>query len=198
MNIGEMDKPASLLEFTEAAPGRYGWAAKKSLWAKVEYPAAGSIFSKFGVTARSAKLTVHSDPGLTLHNALALPGGRHLFLVDINPDVPGFYVVSAAIVGLVECQAERTAIGKDANNRPATERLPPLIFQGCLAEKYLRQAQGEPMSHTEARYVLVTPKAIEIQAGALVEVAGLDYEVAIPHTLDPYKNEYEILRRADN
>ena len=54
-----------------------------------------------------------------------------------------------------------------------------------------------PYSTNAITYVLVTPKAIQLQRGGLVGVDGTNYEVQLAHVLDPWKNEYEIMRRED-
>ena len=46
-------------------------------------------------------------------------------------------------------------------------------------------------------YVLVTPKAAALEPGSLAEVDGVPYEVQVAHTLDRWKNEYEIVRVVD-
>ena len=51
----------------------------------------------------------------------------------------------------------------------------------------LQLVQGEEM-HVEQ---------LDVEEGRLVEVAGTPYEVQIAHRLDRYKNEFEIVRKAD-
>ena len=51
------------------------------------------------------------------------------------------------------------------------------------------------MSLVKMRYRLITPKVIELVSGQGVKVDGLTYTVEVPHTLSPYKNEYEIIVR---
>ena len=70
-------------------------------------------------------------------------------------------------------------------------------FPGILTEKYMKWEQPEPYSVNRLAYVLVTPKPIQLQRGGLVGVSGINYEVQLAHTLDPYKNEYEIVRTED-
>ena len=53
------------------------------------------------------------------------------------------------------------------------------------------------MSVNELGLVLVTPKAVKLRSGCLVEVRDSAWEVLVPHELDEYKNEYEIGKRAD-
>ena len=72
-----------------------------------------------------------------------------------------------------------------------------MTFPGVLTEKYARHGQEWPMSVNELGLVLVTPKAVKLRSGCLVEVRGSAWEVLVPHELDEYKNEYEIGKRAD-
>ena len=200
MNAGDFRWQINVLEFVKAGQNAYEWQPVNSIWAKKEHQNVRVVYSKVGVTARSVKFMVYSRHILTLHNALSAskPATEHYFLTDINRDMPGFSVVTAAIVEPVNCLLQLTKTLKGAGNRPVIEKLEPLSFPGYLTEKYLRQDQKTPMSHSEIRYVLITPKAIDIPTGELIEIGGALYASVIPHTLDPYKNEYEILRRMDN
>jgi len=200
MNPGEFRWLIDILELVEVEIGVYEWRQKKRIWSKMEHLTTNCVYSKNGISARSARFTIESRHEITLHNALALapPGTGHFFLADINREKPGFYVLSTAVIAPVTCEAERTKTVTGALNRPETEKLQPLIFPGYLTEKYLRQTQDAPMSYSETRYVLITPKAIGIQTGELVDIGGALYETVIPHVLDPWKNEYEILERKDN
>ena len=201
MNAGEFGNQIDILEYEESHDGAtYEWCAISRIWAKMEHQTVSGVFTKNGVTTRTAKFTIHDMPGLTLHHAVALapPEAGHFAITDINKDTPGFFILTAAFVEPVLCTMERTRTEKDSNNRPVSIPAKGLRFYGYLLEKYLRQKQEEPMSYAETRYILVTPKAIDISAGELVIIGDNSYEMVIPHLFDPYKNEYEILRRADN
>ena len=80
-------------------------------------------------------------------------------------------------------------------------RQEPFHFPGILTEKYVRYAPEETYAKTETAYVLVTPKLISLSPGDLVTVregaAEGVYNVQVCHVLDPFKNEYEIVRRQD-
>lgn len=200
MNAGELKEQVDILELVEVSPETWAWKVKERVYAKAEHQTMGNIFSKNGLSARSIKFTIRAYPDLTLHNALAFSTsvGEHCFLTDINPDMRSHYVLTAALVEPVVCTVERTSTSRGKLNRPVVTERQFLTFPACITEKYVRQTQQEPMSVSEIRYVLITPKAIDMHAGELVSVDSLPYEVAIPHTLDAYKNEYEILRRSDN
>ena len=200
MNAGELRWQADVLELLEIEPNEFAWRQKIRIWVKVEHQTARSIFSNNTIMQRTVKLMIRAFPELSLYNALLLlsDAGEHCFLTDINKDAPGVYLLTAVIVEPVKCKAERTTTGKGALNRPEVTKHQPLIFPGVLTEKYLRQTQEEPMSVSEAQYVLVTPKAISLDIGELVYINNLPYEIVIPHILDQYKNEYEVLRRSDN
>ena len=45
--------------------------------------------------------------------------------------------------------------------------------------------------------MLVTPKAIALTPGQLVEVDGTPWPVTLAHTLDLWHNEYELEREVD-
>ena len=200
MQKSQREYRAELLEICETAPHTYEWQTKESIWAKPDHQNYRSLLSNNSIMQRSMKLTARRGgayPDITLHHALRFDG-LHCFLTDIDVDSPDWYVLTAAIVEPATCEAERTTTGMGELNRPDVERGEPLVFPGVLTEKYQRQTQGDPMSYSEARYVLVTPKCISLVVGEIVNIGDQPYEAVIAHTLDPYKNEFEVLRRRDN
>ena len=200
MNAGELRYSIEILELNEITEMVWEWRPKTAVPAKLEHQTASNLFSKNGLSAKSIKATIREYPALTLHNAFKLTsqGGEHCFLSDIDKDMRSHYVLTAALIEPVICTIDRVKTVKGELNRPETLKLPQTVFPGFLTEKYTRQEQREPMSHSEVRFILVAPKFITIAAGQLVNIGGEPYEVLIPHNLDEYKNEYEILRRVDN
>ncbi len=66
-----------------------------------------------------------------------------------------------------------------------------------MTEEYVRHQQQEPMATNEHRRVLVTPKAVRLRPGPLVEVDGVEWPVMAAYELDPHKNEYILEREVD-
>ncbi len=161
----------------------WSWEVQRTTSAGVELGERTNLFSQVGIGARDASLVLRRQP-ITLHNALRWRG-RHLFLTSLTDGKRGWMSGKAALVELVECQGN-VHRGTDGP-----------VFPGVLTEKYLRHERDEPMSVNTLCYVLVTPKAIELTPGGLVDVAAEPYEVLTAHTLDPFKNEYEIVRKRD-
>lgn len=89
----------------------------------------------------------------------------------------------------------------DRNNRPVSTQLPELSFPGVLTEKYVRYESADTYASAKTLLVLVTPKAVDLLEGDLVTVtegaAKAIYNVQARHTLDAFKNEYEILWSRD-
>ena len=183
IGAGKLDQPLEVLELLETSDGVWEWVAVRRAWGQVEQTAKTNLFSKVGVGARDTAIVLRRQR-LTLHNALRWRG-QHLFLTAITRRDRGHLDVAAALVELVECRAD------------ADERNDGTRFPGVLTEKYAKWDQPEPYSVNQLTYVLVTPKGITLQRGGLVAVAGINYEVQAAHTLDPYKNEYEIVRTED-
>ncbi|MPN39829.1 hypothetical protein SDC9_187363 [bioreactor metagenome] len=114
-------------------------------------------------------------------------GAQHCFLTSIVPTEDKIHlVVTAAMVNIVSCVA-------DAQATPQGK-----AFPAALTEKYIRHEQPEPYSMNTVCYVLVAPKAVSLAPGSLVDVDGTPYEVLCAHTLDTWKNEFEIMRKADS
>lgn len=180
---GRLDQPLEVLELRETASGVWEWITLRRAWAQVEQTAKTNLFSKVGVGARDAAIVIRRQ-SLTLHNALRWRG-QHLFLTSITHRDRNHLDVGAALVELTECRGD------------ADEGETGIRFPGVLTEKYAKWDQPEPYSINQLTYVLVTPKGIALQRGGLVAVAGTNYEVQVAHILDPYKNEYEIVRTED-
>ena len=199
IDAGQMDQPLRVLELRETEPGVWGWVAVRTAWAKVEQTAKTNLFSKVGVGARDAAAVIRRQP-LTLHNALRW-GERHLFLTSITQRGRNHLDVAAALVEPVSCTASRTEDTVGEAGRPATAETMRLTFPGVLTEQYVRYEREETHAENETSYVLVTSKPITLKAGDLVTVqegpAKGTYHVAVCHVLDPWKNEYEILRGCD-
>lgn len=183
IGAGKLNQHLEVLELRETSAGVWEWVAVRRAWAQVEQTNKTNLFSKVGVGARDAAIVLRTQP-LTLHNALRWRG-QHLFLTAITHRDRGHLDVAAALVDLTECQAD---VDEGENGSR---------FPGILTEKYAKWDQPEPYSVNQLTYVLVTPKGIVLQRGGLVAVAGVNYEVQVAHTLDPYKNEYEIVRTED-
>ncbi len=182
LEAGRLSERLEVLELQETSTGVWAWTTVRRAWAQVEQTTKTNLFSKVGVGARDAAVVLRRQP-LTLRQALRWKG-RHLFLTSITHRDRGHLDVAAALVNPVDCQE-----GMDDGSG--------VRFPGILTEKYLKWEQLEPHSVNRLAYVLVTPKPIQLQRGGLVGVSGINYEVQLAHTLDPYKNEYEIVRTED-
>lgn len=183
VDAGSLSERLELLELRQTAEQTWEWVPIRRIWAKVEQTAKTNLFSKVGVGARDANLVIRRQP-LTLHQALRWKG-QHLFLTSITKRDRMHLDVQAALVANVACRAD------------ADEGENGIRFPGVLTEKYAKWEQPEPYSINRLTYVLVAPKVIQLQRGGLVAVEGVNYEVQLAHILDPYKNEYEIVRTED-
>lgn len=195
MNAGEFNEKIAVLVL-DKTENIFSWNTKGSIWGKVESLKGKNLFSNVGIGAKSVKFTIRMM-SLTLHNAF-LWQGKHCFLTDIVEMNRMYYEVTTAIIEPKICTVERTPEPTlDKLNRPVYAQPELISFPGCLTEKYLGHTQEKPMALVETRYVLVTPKVIELSAGELVTVGNETYIVEIPHTLDEFKNEYEISVRSE-
>jgi hypothetical protein len=196
MNSGELKDRIEVLALSKV-DNTYCWITVLGVWAKTERLKNTNIFSKVGIGAKSVQFTIRKRE-LTLHNALRWKG-KHCFLTDIVETADRmYYEVTAALIEPKTCTVKRTGEPTfNKLNRPVYGEPTILTFPGCLTEKYLGYEQGKPMATTEIRYVLVTPKAVELTSGELVSIGNKTYTVEMPHTLDDYKNDYEISVRSD-
>jgi head-tail adaptor len=196
VNPGELKDRISILELKQY-DNTFTWELNTKIWANAEQLNGSNLFSKVGIGVKSIKFTIRKRNNLTLHNAFTWQG-KHCFLTDMVEKDGMYYEVTAALIEPRLCTIVRTPEPtKDELNRPVYSNPYNISFPGCLVEKYMGHTQGNPMNTTEEIYVLVTPKAIEINTGELVTVNSIVYNVLIVHSLDEYKNEYEIMVKED-
>jgi hypothetical protein len=196
INPGELKERITVLEFIKNG-NAYTWGQISLICAKTEQLSGSNLFSQIGIGAKSYKFIIRKKNNLTLHNAFGWKG-KHCFLTDIIEIDRMYYEVAAALIEPRTCSIERTGEPVlNELNRPFYSEDTTVTFPGCLTEKYLGHTQGKPMAFTETKLVLVTPKVIELTVGELVTIGNTAYEVLIPHILDDYKNEYEIMAKED-
>ena len=196
MTTYELTEKISVLSLGVAGT-TYTWGVDGSAWANAEKTGKTNIFSKVGLGATTVKFTLRNRT-LTLNHALRW-NEQHCFLTDIKKtDDRRYLEVTAALADPVTCAVSRTTTTTDPTyKRPVVTDTSTLTFPGVLTEKYLGRVQDEHMAVNEITYVLVTPKVISLEAGEVVSIDGESYSVVLCHTLDEYKNEYEITRKAD-
>lgn len=194
MNPGELNQRIEVLCFKKWGT-KYSWKSSATIWGKVEVLDKINIFSKVGIGVKSYKFTIRGR-FLTLHQALNWRG-RFYFLTDIKEIDRMYLEVTAAQIEPKLCTAVRTTTIKNELNRPVTSSEIFLTFPGCLTEKYIRYNQEKPQAINESTYVLVTPKSVILSAGELVKIEDIIYNIQIVHSLDEYKNEYEISIKKD-
>lgn len=194
MQAGELNRPVSILWLTQESMS-YDWTQQKETWAKVEQKTAKNLFSQIGIGTDTVIFTVRKQD-ITLHNAICWRG-EHYFLTNILEDSGMYYVVTAARVYLKTCAVTHIITEKNELKNPVAVKSETITFPAVLTEKYLGFEQKEPQAVTETTYVLVTPKVIELSISDLVDISGKKYCVQVAHTLDEYKNEYEIYRKGE-
>ena len=196
-NAGMLRERVHLLTLSEQPDG-CTWQKTAAFRAAVSYPKGSNLFSKVGIGVRSVQLKLRRRDDLTLHHAMLLDG-QHLFLTKIDLDTDRLYqTVEAAAITPVLCSVSRKEVTPDArHNRPTLTETKVYTFPACITEKYLKFDSLTPQDVTETTYVLVTPKAVTLRTGEVVTIGEDVFCVQIGHTLDPYKNEYEVMRKED-
>lgn len=196
MNPGELKERISILSLNQTDT-TYSWEVTSDIWSKVEQLRGGNSFLKAGMDVKTLRFTLRNRSDLTLHNAFSWKG-KHCFLFDIKEEGSMYYKVYAALIEPLPCSAEQTGEPRlNELNRPVYDSSTIITFPGYLTEKSLEVRQANPMSYKESRYVLITPKSVVLRSGDLVTVKDVTYKVIISHTLNEYKNEYEITAKED-
>ncbi|HIT31679.1 MAG TPA: hypothetical protein IAC25_02430 [Candidatus Enterenecus stercoripullorum] len=179
VDTGRLDERVKVLEFAEQSPDAWAWRQARLTWAKVELSTRHNVWSVHGIGATGVTMTMRKQ-ALRLGNALEW-NGRHCFITAIEPMGRNHIEVSAALVTIAQCE----------------DKVAGVTFPASVTEKYMGHDQLEPYATNVLRHVLVTPKAIQLRPGQLVEVDGMAWPVTLAHTLDLWHNEYEIERTVD-
>lgn len=182
IDAGQLNQLVRVLELRETSAGVWEWQEKRKAWASVQLEEKKNLFSSIGIGARDVTMILRRQ-SINEHNAI-LWKGQHCFLTSVVEEGRLHLRVKAALVQPVECR-------RHIRKKPAEQ------FPGILTEKYLKHEQLTPMSRNVLQLALVTPKAITLNPGDLVETQGVKWEVTVAHTLDQFKNEYEIERTVD-
>ena len=196
----ELRQRIELLELKSSEDRKsYFWKVRRVCWAGIEYDTRSNLFSSVGIGALGATVVIRPDRELTLHHA-ARVGRQFLFLTSIvlseRRDRQELRAALCEPVMLTAKPQDRT--GRDALKRPVAVKVPGFTFPGVLTERYFRNDAEDVYRAEVQQRVLVTPKAIALRAGDLVQRGDeTPYTVRQALDLDPYKNEYVIERRWD-
>ena len=194
-----LDQIVEVLELEKDSSGNYTWKTVRRRWAAVELDTGRNLFSSVGIGARGATVTLRHDPELSLHHALRWKG-QFLFLTSLilGEDRDRLELKAALCEPVTLTAKPQARTGRDELNRPTAVELPPFTFPGILTEKYRGNETEDVYRVTTLRRVLVTPKAIQLRPGDLVEAEGeTPYIIRQALDLDAWKNEYEIERMGD-
>lgn len=179
--MGQFRHRITVLELVSNSDTSYIWEPVMPLWSMATRKSTNNIFSSVGLSAESWEFRIRAG-SVTMDNAIFWDGHHHL-ITAIDTNDRQFWTLQTARVQVLKCQADPVEKGP--------------FFPAVLTEKYIRHEQLEPLAVNTTAYVLVTPKVIDLEEGRLVDVAGTAYEVQKAHRLDRWKNEFEIVRKAD-
>lgn len=179
MNIGEFRET---IEVYEAQESNEDILLQKtfSIPAKVKLTGTRGIWSSYANMGEKVEITLRKDE-ITQNNLLKW-NGTDLWIYGIDEKTYGFYTISA-------CRADIAVYKREDESK----------IIGAITEKYERYSEPrDEYGSIEQLMLLVTPKLVKLRSGDLIKSsAGEWYTVQVAHDLDPYKNEYEIWRRAD-
>lgn len=168
-----------LLKTTGENGTAYTWETVRRTWAKSELMTKPNVYSVHGLGAAGVAFTLRRQ-GLDLDNALYWRG-QHCLITAIRPLGRLYLTVEAALVVLSQCR------------NPSNGE----TFPAVMTERYVGHQQLEPMAVNTHQRVLVTPKAVKLAPGPLVEVDGVEWPITTPYELDPHKNEYALAKTID-
>lgn len=183
VGVGRLNERVDVLELQNVSesdtPAAWAWAPVRRTWAEAELMSRPNVYSVHGIGAAGVSFTLRRQP-LTLDGALRWRE-QHCLITAIRPLGRLYLTVEAALVVLSQCRDPKTGE----------------TFPAVITEKYVRHEQLEPMAVNTYQRVLVTPKAVRLTPGPLVEVDGVNWPIITAYELDPHKNEYAIERTVD-
>ena len=182
VEVGRLNDRVEVLELTQTQEDggtARTWETIRRTWAKAEVMTKTNVYSVHGLGAAGVTFTLRRQ-SLGLDNALRWRG-QHCLITAIRPLGRLYWTVEAALVVLSRCRDPRTGEA----------------FPAVMTERYVRHEQLEPMAVNTHQRVLVTPKAVRLAPGPLVEVDGVEWPITTPYELDPHKNEYALERTVD-
>lgn len=195
-----LDRRADILQLRkDRNPEGYRWAVRRTCYLHAEDDPNDNLFSTAGRRARGVKLVLRPDSRLTLHEAVRL-NGQFLLLtsIELSERRDRQELRAAVCESLLLTARPQNRIGRDEFNRPTAVEVPSFTFPGVITERYFRSEADDIYRAELQQRVLVTPKAIVLRAGDLVQQeSDTPYTVRQVLDLDPYKNEYVIERRWD-
>ena len=168
-----------LVQAQEESGTAWSWKNIRRTWANAELMTKANVYSVHALGTAGVIFTLRCQP-LGLDNALRWRG-QHCLITAIRPLGRLYLTVEAALVVLSQCL------------NPSTGE----TFPAVMTERYVAHQQLEPMAVNIHQRVLVTPKAVRLTPGPLVEVDGMEWPIITPYELDPYKNEYVLQREVD-
>lgn len=183
VEVGRLNDRVDVLSFQNASesgvPPAWEWERVRRTWAGSELTTRPNVYSVHGLGAAGVSFTLRRQP-LGLDNALRWRG-QHCLITAIRPLGRMYLTVEAALVVLSRCRNPKTGE----------------TFPAVMTERYVGHQQLEPMAVNKYRRVLVTPKAVRLTPGPLVDVDGVPWPIITPYELDPHRNEYAIERTVD-
>lgn len=188
MDAGKLNERIDLLQYADGE-----WQEACTLWGSAEQSEKSNLFSSVGIGARNVEFVIRRRQ-ISLHNALKWRE-KHCFLTGITDVGRGHLRVTAALIEPVACKSFRSSTTHNANRNPVHTPEPLFDFKACVTEKYMGFMQQQPQAQIKETLVLVTPKSVELKMGDIVAISERGrYFVTLPHTIDEFKNEYEVQR----
>lgn len=188
-----LEQPLKILTLQQSG-NAWDWEITHETWGGVELTNARNVFSQVALAARTAELTLRAQP-LTLRNAVRWDS-KTLYITQIDEGDDRHHLkVTTALLEPVAITLHRETHGLDERRRPAVTATADYTFPAWITEKYMGRTQQDPAVAVETTYVLIVPKdVLELREGETVQIGHKAFVVLLAHTLDPDRNEYEVLR----
>lgn len=169
--------------------GALSWVSERKRWAAVKLDSQRNLFSAVGVGARGVTVTIRPDRRLTLRDAIRWNGEfLHLTAISMGAERDRQEIRAAICHPEMLTAKPQDRTGRDARNRPVAIPQAAYTFPGILAERYYRSEEDEVFRRETLERVLVTPKAVELRTGDLIQQGdSAPYTVLQRLDLEDYK-----------
>lgn len=207
MNIGEMNRRIAVLRYEGNK-----WVEAKTVWGRMEEEQRRCVYSQNGVASLTTwKVAVYRGSGISRENMLKV-GGKLLFVSAIaETDNKNHQELSCGVVEVKQFSCELAETGRDELNRPIVVNKTTVVFDGVLAERYIRTnidgvnntrrdaaRENDSVYNAETQVlILIVPKSMQLKTGTALQADGRDYVVTLRHETGEYYNEYELTTRSD-
>lgn len=204
MRFGKFDKKIEIHEFSN--DGRL--AKTHDAYADIRHEGARCVFSQLGVgSEETLVLTLYSKSYITRGVIFRIGSDYYAPSVIKELDNNIYCEARCGLCNIVTAVKDVYTVSRGEYGKAERTLTDTVTFDAVFTEKYISSDATLPGRHVYASdnravevvisvYILSCPKSILLSANDIVNAGGEDYIVKVMHRCE-YRNEYEVIRKAD-